>query len=148
MSLEDESEEDQEEDEGIDGEADEGIDDDVQEFDDAGILEEVDDNTNEDEGTDGENDIPNNSDMEFDARTEADDSAEEDDNDIFEGIVGILGVNEIDDNSAEPLEEVRIVTFFFHTHTRLYYRVIALSHKFYFGICKIDAFCAFLSDRR
>lgn len=104
MFVEGKSEEDQEEDEGIEGEADEEIDGNIQEPDDADILEEVDDTNEDDE--DEENDIPDNS--EFDARSEAaDDSAEEGD-EMYEEIAGIPGVNEIDDNSAEPLEEVRI----------------------------------------
>lgn len=98
LSSEDESKEDQDRDEDIDegideGEADEDGDDN------AGVLEES--NENED---DGENDIPDNSDMEHDASAEtADDVSEE-----FTGIPGVIP--EIDDNSAEPLEEVRIIT--------------------------------------
>lgn len=117
LFLEIDSKEDQEEDEGIDeGEVDEEGDDDAQqeEFDDTDILEEIDD-TNDD--ADGENNIPDNFDMEFDASTEiADNSLEDKDNDASEEFAGIPGVNEIDDNSAEPLEEVRFVTFIIFVH--------------------------------
>lgn len=108
--LEVDSKEDQEEDEGIDeGEAD----DNAQEFEDPGILEEI-DNTNEDD--DGEDDIPDNFDVELDTET-ADDSLEEKDDDRSEEFAGIPGVNDIDDSSAEPLEEVRFVASI--TFTRL-----------------------------
>lgn len=102
LTLEIDSKEGQDEDEGIDeGEAD----DNAQEFDDPGILEEV-ENTNEDD--DEEDDIPDNFDAELDTET-ADDSLEEKDDDRSEEFMGIPGVNDIDDDSAEPLEEVRFV---------------------------------------
>lgn len=79
-----------------------------EEFDDGGILEEVDEN----EDADGENDVANNFDMELDASKEiTDNSAEEKEDDTSEEFAGIPGgINKIDDNSAEPLEEVRIVS--------------------------------------
>lgn len=78
-----------------------------EEFDDGGILEEVDEN----EDADGENDVANDFDMELDASKEiTDNSAEEKEDDTSEEFAGIPGVNKIDDNSAEPLEEVRIVS--------------------------------------
>lgn len=108
--LEVDSKEDQDEDEGIDeGEAD----DNAQEYEGPGILEEI-DNTNEDD--DGEDDIPDNFDVELDTET-ADDSLEERDDDRSEEFAGIPGVNDIDDSSAEPLEEVRFVASI--TFTRL-----------------------------
>jgi len=71
------------------------------------ILEEVDE-TNENEDTDKENIITDHPDMvldEFSTET-LDDSAEEKNNDISEEFPSLSGVNEIDDNSVEPLEEV------------------------------------------
>lgn len=85
--------------------------DDVQgELDAISILEEVDE-TNENKDTDKENIITDHPDMERDefSTETTDDSAEEKNNDISEEFPSISGVNEIDDNSVEPLEEVYIV---------------------------------------
>jgi len=73
-------------------------------------LEEVDE-TNENEDADGES-MANHPDMELDEfSTEiADNSAEEKNYDVFEKFSNISGINEIDDNSAEPLEEVYIIS--------------------------------------
>lgn len=115
MSLEDQNKSKQKKDESIAEEIDEGNDndDDVQrEFDATSILEEVDE-TSENEDTDRENNIMDHLDMEFDEfSTETADDAEKESNDISEEFPSIPGVNEINDNSAEPLEEV-------HTYTSL-----------------------------
>jgi len=86
----------------------------MQEFDPTGILEEVDE-TNENEDADGENSMTDHPDMELDEfSTEiADNSAEEKNYDVFEKFSSISGVNKIDDNSAEPLEEVYIISLLF-----------------------------------
>lgn len=78
-------------------------------------MEEVDE-TNENEDADRENNMTDHPDMEPDefSTETADDSVEEENNDISEEFPSIPGVNEIDDNSAEPLEEV-------HIHRYLYY---------------------------
>lgn len=78
-------------------------------------MEEV-DNINEDDNE--EDDISDNFDAEFDTET-ADDSLEDKDDDDRSEFMGIPGVNDIDDDSAEPLEEVRFVTSI--TFTRLSY---------------------------
>jgi hypothetical protein len=74
-------------------------------------LEEIDE-TNGDED-DGENNIPDDFDVELDDDTETADNSAEEKNDISEEFTGIPGVNEIDDDSAEPLEEVRIIIFIY-----------------------------------
>jgi len=87
-------------------------DDNVQEFDPTGILEEVDE-TNENEDADGESSMTNHLDMELDEfSTEIADNSEKN-YDVFEKFSNISGVNEIDDNSAEPLEEVYIISIIF-----------------------------------
>lgn len=68
----------------------------------AGILEEIDE-TDENEDVDEENNMI---DMELDEFNTVDNSAEEKNDDVPEEFPSIPGVNEIDDNSAEPLEEV------------------------------------------
>jgi len=73
-----------------------------EEFDDTGILEEIDDM---DEDADRENNIADNFDMELDV-TEMADNSQEEKEDTSEEFINIPAVNEIDDNSAEPLEEV------------------------------------------
>jgi len=73
-----------------------------EEFDDTDILEEIDDM---DEDADRENNIADNFDMELDA-TEMADNSQEEKEDTSEEFIDIPAVNEIDDNSAEPLEEV------------------------------------------
>lgn len=69
-------------------------------------MEEI-ENTNEDD--DEEDDIPDNFDVELDTETADDSLEEEEEDDRSEEFVGIPGVNDIDDDSAEPLEEVRFV---------------------------------------
>lgn len=105
ISLEDQNKRKQWKDEEVD----EGND--VQrEFDVTGTLEEVDE-TNENEDTDRENNIIDyHLDMELDEFSveTIDSSAEKENNDVSEEFLGIPGVNEINDNSAEPLEEVHI----------------------------------------
>lgn len=81
-----------------------------EEFDDAGILEEIDE-TDEDGDADGADDAVDNFDTELDASAEMTDNSPEEEDNASEEFAGIPGVNEIDDNSAEPLEEVRTVTF-------------------------------------
>lgn len=73
-------------------------------------MEEVDE-TNENEDADEENNMMDHFDRELDefSTETADNSAEENNNDVSEEFPSIPGVNEIDDNSAEPLEEVYIV---------------------------------------
>jgi len=66
---------------------------------------------NEDADADRENDVADNFDMELDATTEMADSSQEEKEDTSEEFIDIPAVNEIDDNSAEPLEEVRIIIF-------------------------------------
>jgi hypothetical protein len=80
-----------------------------EEFDDTGILEEIDD-VDEDTDAEQENNIADNFDVELDA-TEMADSSQEKKEDTSEEFIDIPAVDEIDDNSAEPLEEVRIVIF-------------------------------------
>lgn len=108
MSSEDQNKREQKE--NIAEEVDEGNDnyDDVQrELDAIGILEEVDE-TNENEDADRKNNITDHPNMELDEFSIelVDDSAEEKNNDVSEEFPSIPGINEIDDNSAEPLEEV------------------------------------------
>lgn len=108
MFVEDESE-----DKDIDEEkADEEEDDEAQQkYDDTDTLEETDEINGyeyEDEGND-------NFDVELEASMEiADNSAEEKNDDIFEGFADIPGIHEIDNNSAEPLEEVCTFHYFYY----------------------------------
>lgn len=89
-------------------------------------MEEVDE-TNENEDADKEN-ITDHPDMELDSTETTDDSVEKKNNDISEEFPSISGVNKIDDNSAEPLEEVDTYTLLSRD---LYY--------FYHSIC--NYFC-------
>ncbi|XP_072743369.1 uncharacterized protein [Anoplolepis gracilipes] len=96
--------EDENEDEDIDEEnSDEEEANKAQEYDDSGTLEETDEtNGYEDETDEG----IDNFDVELEASMEIDNSAEKKDNDISEEFADIPGIHEIDDNSAEPLEEI------------------------------------------
>jgi len=78
-------------------------------------LEEVEeDETNENEDADGENSMTDHPDMELDEfSTETADNSAEEKNYVFEKFSSISGINEIDDNSAEPLEEVYIIFIIF-----------------------------------
>lgn len=116
VSSEDQNKREPKVDEDIDEKRNNNNDDNAQEFDATGILEEVDE-TNENEDADEENNMTDQLDMEFDEfSTEiADNSAEEKNNDVSEEFPSIPGVNEIDDNSAEPLEEV--YRYFYYLYT-------------------------------
>lgn len=73
-------------------------------------MEEVDE-TDEDGDADGADDAVDNFDTELDASAEMTNNSPEGEDHASEEFAGIPGVNEIDDDSAEPLEEVRTVTF-------------------------------------
>lgn len=107
ISLENQNKRKQKKDEEVDEENDNNI---QREFD-SGILEEVDEiNENEDR----QNNMMDHLDMELDEfSTETADNSAEEENNASEEFPGIPGVNEISDNSAEPLEEV-------HIHRHLY----------------------------
>lgn len=101
--------EDENEDEGIDEEEDDKT---QHEYDDAGTLEETDETNEYEDEIDEGND---NFDVELEASMEiVDNSAEEKDNDVSEEFTDIPGIHEIDDNSAEPLEEVCAIHYFYY----------------------------------
>jgi len=126
----------------------------VQEFDPTGILEEVDE-INENEDADRESRMTDHPDMELDefSAETVDNSAEEKNYDVFEKFSSISGINEIDDNSAEPLEEVYIISIIF-VYCPIYNyfsEIISLSTSIILFILHNDIFFiinAFLSDRR
>jgi len=114
--------EDENEDEGIDEDNEEEEEENKaqEEYDDTGTLEETDE-TNEYE--DEINERNDNFDVELEASMEIDNSAEEKDNDISEEFADIPGIHEIDDNSAEPLEEVCTFHFTFLFIIFVYYHL-------------------------